>query len=79
VLTVRRAGDTPFDFLKMTMRNVIVSSYSTGGSGGEDRLTENVVLHFDSLEGQYQKQNDKGGAEGEPIVWLVSDSSRGCR
>ncbi len=79
VLTVRKAGSAQFDFLKLTMRNVFVSSYSTGGSGGEDRLTENVVLHFESLEGQYQKQNDKGGPDGEPIIWLVSDSSRGCR
>lgn len=42
------------------MTNVSVVSYSTGGSGGEDRLTENVVLHFASMQGAYVTQNPDG-------------------
>jgi type VI secretion system secreted protein Hcp len=59
-LTVRKAGETPIEFLRLEMTNVSVASYSTGGSGGEDRLTENVVLHFDAMTGVYKRQNPNG-------------------
>ena len=59
-LTMRKAGATPLEFLRFDMTNVTVTSYSTGGSGGEDRLTENVTLHFDTLNGVYRQQNPDG-------------------
>ena len=77
-LVVRKAGAIPVEYLTLTMKNVTVSGYSTGGSGGEDRLTENVTLHFESLEGKYQRQDAKGGALGPPLTWEVSDG-RGCQ
>ncbi|EQD44553.1 Virulence factor for secretion apparatus, partial [mine drainage metagenome] len=46
VITVRKAGENPLEYLKITMQKILVTSYSTGGSGGEDRLTENVSLNF---------------------------------
>ena len=72
-LTMRRAGETPVEFLRFDMTNVTVSSYSTGGSGGEDRLTENVTLHFDTLNGVYRQQNSDG-APGPEIPFSVAGS-----
>ena len=46
VLTIRKAGEKPLEYVKITMEEVMVSAVSTGGSGGEDRLTENVTLNF---------------------------------
>lgn len=63
-LIVRKAGDTPLEYYKITMKEVIVTSVSTGGSGGEDRLTENVTLNFAEVHVEYQPQNAKGGKEG---------------
>ena len=40
------AGDPPVETFRMRMFNTYVDSLSTGGSGGEDRLTENVSLIF---------------------------------
>lgn len=40
-------------YFKLTMEEVLVSSYSTGGSGGEDRLTENVSFNFAKVEWCY--------------------------
>src|ERR1700739_2714290 len=40
LLTVRKAGEKPLEYLKITMTELMVTSVSTGGSGGEDRLTE---------------------------------------
>lgn len=60
VLTVRRSGATPFEFLKISLTDVIVTSASTGGSGGEDRLMENVTLSFRTVKVDYLTQNPDG-------------------
>ncbi|MEY4717848.1 MAG: hypothetical protein RL563_466, partial [Pseudomonadota bacterium] len=45
-LMVRKAGEGQQKYILITMKEVLVTSLSTGGSGGEDRLTENVTLNF---------------------------------
>src|SRR4051794_22364914 len=35
LLTVRKAGEKPLEYVKITLKEVIVSAISTGGSGGE--------------------------------------------
>jgi type VI secretion system secreted protein Hcp len=73
VLTMRKAtGDGgQIEFLILKMSNVIVSSYSTGGSGGEDRLTENVALHFEAMRGEYRRQKPDGTADA-PVIFEVT-------
>jgi len=63
-LIVRKAGDKPVDYLSIELEKIMVTSYSTGGSGGEDQLTENITLNFAKYKLSYQKQNDKGGKDG---------------
>lgn len=63
VLTVRAAGEKPLEYYKITMKKVMVTSLSTGGSGGEERLTENVTLNFAEVEVEYSSQADKGGKD----------------
>lgn len=60
-LTVRKAGDSPLEYLHITLTDVLVSSVNTGGSGGEDRLTENVVLNFGKFKVEYTNQAETGG------------------
>lgn len=71
VLTVERAGPAP-EYLVLSMTNVRVTSYSTGGSGGEDRLTENVSLHFETMTGEYTPP------KGRPVSFTVSSGGAGC-
>ncbi|MEM6636299.1 MAG: type VI secretion system tube protein Hcp [Pseudomonadota bacterium] len=59
-LIVRKAGEKPLEYLTYKMTDVLISSYSTGGSGGEDRLTENVSLNFAKIETVYKAQDSKG-------------------
>jgi type VI secretion system secreted protein Hcp len=68
VLIVRKAGETPLEYIKVTMKDLIITSISTGGSGGEDRLTENVTLNFASVKLGYVEQTTKGGAGDKPEV-----------
>jgi type VI secretion system secreted protein Hcp len=62
ILTVRKAGDTPVEYFVIKMSDVIVSSVSTGGSGGSDVLTENVSLNFSTFEVIFTEQDKKGNA-----------------
>lgn len=68
-LTVRKAGGDALEYLKITLTEVMVTAISTGGSGGEDRLTENVTLNFAKVKVEYQKQNEKGAADGGPATF----------
>jgi type VI secretion system secreted protein Hcp len=79
VLVLRKAGGEQVEYLRFTMKNVSIASYQTGGSEGENRLSENVVLHFESMQGQYQKQRSDGRPDGQPITFDVSGESRGCK
>lgn len=63
-LVVRKAGDKPLEYIIIKMKEVMVTSVSTGGSGGEDRLTENVSLNFAEFEYAYQPQKADGSADG---------------
>lgn len=62
-LTVRKAGTTPVEYLKIHLSEVLVTSLSTGGSGGEDRLTENITLNFREYEIEYTPQKLDGTPE----------------
>ena len=61
-ITVRKAGDKPVEYMIITMEDVLITSISTGGSGGEDRLTENVSLNFAKVKVEYTPQAKDGSA-----------------
>lgn len=66
VLTCRKAGGTPMEYIIMTMEDCIITSVSTGGSGGEDRLTINASINFAKFTIKYVEQDDKGAKKSEP-------------
>ena len=75
VLTVRKAGDNPLEYIIIKFKNVTVSSISMGGSGGEDRLTENMSLNFESAIYEYTPQGIDG-VPGTPETAEIYPSSR---
>ncbi len=71
-LTVRKAGKDALDYLKIKMSPVLVTSVDTGGSGGEDRLTENVTLNFAKVEVGYTPQKEDGTGDAEiSLIWNI--------
>lgn len=50
VLTARKAGGTQEEYLVLTMSDVLISSYETGGSSGEGAPTDQVSLNFAKIE-----------------------------
>ena len=76
-LTVRKAGENPLEYLVIKMTDVIVSSVSTGGSGGNDRLTENVSLNFAKVNVDYVEQLPGGGKGGTPKMgWDIEANKK---
>jgi type VI secretion system secreted protein Hcp len=76
-LIVRKAGENPLEYLIITMEEVIITSVSTGGSGGEDRLTENVTLNFAKVKVDYTEQTPKGGEGAKPKMgWDIAENKK---
>ena len=66
-LVVRKAGGSALEYLKITLDTAIVTSITTGGSGGQDRLTENITLNFAKIKMEYTPQTAKGAGEASVI------------
>lgn len=74
-LTVRKAGEHPLEYIVIKMTDMMVTSVSTGGSGGEDRLTENVTLNFAKVEFTYVPQKQDGSGEaGKEAGWHIAEN-----
>ena len=75
VLVVRKAGENPLEYLTITMEEVLITNVSTGGSGGEDRLTENVTLNFAKVNVDYKEQTATGGVGATPSMgWNIAEN-----
>jgi type VI secretion system secreted protein Hcp len=76
-LVVRKAGGKPVEYIKIKMTEVLITSFSTGGSGGEDRLTENVTLNFAKVTVDYVPQKDDGTAgTAIPMSWDIAANDK---
>jgi type VI secretion system secreted protein Hcp len=77
-LLVRKAGEGQKRYIQMTMKEVLVTSISTGGSGGEDRLTENVTLNFAHVKFSYVQQKSDGTlAADKDFAWDIAGNAAG--
>ena len=76
-LTIRKAGENPLEYLIITMQDVLVAGITTGGSGGEDRLTENVRLNFAKVKVDYTEQTQTGAAGAKPKMgWDIEANKK---
>jgi type VI secretion system secreted protein Hcp len=65
-LICRKAGKEQQEFLKVEMSDVLVSSYSIGGSSGSDVIPmEQVSLNYSKIEFKYKEQKPDGSLGGE--------------
>ncbi len=68
VLTVRKAGEKPLEFYKVTMTDVMVTSVQPTGSNGDSGMIETVGLAFSKVKIEYQPQGADGAAKGGSIL-----------
>ncbi|BCF88779.1 MULTISPECIES: type VI secretion system tube protein Hcp [Paraburkholderia] len=64
VLTIRKAGGNPLEYLKITMSDVIVTQVQPSGSNTDDGIREQVRLSFAKVKQEYVVQNAQGGSGG---------------
>ena len=75
-LLARKAGEGQQKYLTIDMEEVMVTSVSTGGSGGEDRLTENITLNFARVKFAYAPQAKTGTKGGDKeFVWDIAGNA----
>jgi len=77
-LTCRKAGKDQQEFMKVTMSDVLVSSFQTGGSGGGDVVpTDQISLNFAKIEVEYKEQDASGKLVGSVKKWFDLKSVKG--
>ncbi len=64
VLTARKAGEGQKDFLKVTMKEVFITSVQAS-EGGEGPMEE-VAMSYGTIDFEYRPQTDKGSL-GSPV------------
>ncbi|MET0975772.1 MAG: type VI secretion system tube protein Hcp [Leifsonia sp.] len=74
VLTVRRPGDDPIEYLVVTLEELTVGAVALAGSQEEDRPTESVTLRFARITVEYRPQLPDGSL-GAAVVF-EADRSR---
>ncbi|MCH8477299.1 MAG: type VI secretion system tube protein Hcp [Wenzhouxiangella sp.] len=63
VLTIRKAGgDSPVEYLKITMEEVLISDLQTGSSSGDEDVTETISLNFAKFKLESTPQESDGSA-----------------
>ena len=76
ILTCRKAGKKPVEFLKFTLSNVLISSFQIGGTGGVVP-TDQISLNFAKIEVEYKEQDATGKLTGSITKWFDLKSMKG--
>ena len=67
VLTMRKAGKEQQEYAKITLTDLLVASYQTGGSGKGDIVPlEQIALNYAKIEFEYKEQKTDGSL-GSPV------------
>src|SRR5688500_10597066 len=77
-LSAVRAGGAQGEFLTLTLSDVMVSSYQTGGSEAGDVIpTDQVSLNFAKLSMEYKAQKADGSLEPSVVAgWDVKSNTK---
>jgi type VI secretion system secreted protein Hcp len=79
LLTVRKAGEQPLEYLKIKMEKVLITAVDSGtgveanGSDEDDRLREKVSLNFAKMEVEYTPQKEDGSGDAAVTIgWDIA-------
>lgn len=78
-LIVRKAGGEQREFLKVTMTDVLVQSFSTVGDphGAESQPLEDVTLGFSTIKFSYARQKQDGGMDAfKEAGWSLKENRK---
>ena len=76
-LVVRKAGENPLEYIVIELGQILITSVQTGGSGGEERLTENITLNFADYKYIYTPQQaDGSGDTAVDWAWNIAENKK---
>jgi type VI secretion system secreted protein Hcp len=61
----KAGGDSPVDYVKFVLKQVLVTSHSVTGASGSDTVHVDFALNFASYVKTYTPQSTEGTAEGD--------------
>lgn len=74
-LVCRKAGGEQLEYLVIKMKKIMVTNTSTGGTPGEDQLTENITLNFAEVAVEYTEQMEDGtGGAAVTFGWNIEQN-----
>jgi len=77
LLTVRKAGDKPLEYLKVTLSDIIVSAVQHSGSQSGDTVMESLSLNFAKYKVEYMEQKaDGSGTPAGETGWDVKANQK---
>jgi type VI secretion system secreted protein Hcp len=59
-LVCRKAGGDQQEYMKIQMSDLLISSYQTGGSQGDEIPVDSISLNFSKIEFEYKPQKPDG-------------------
>lgn len=75
-IIVRKAGDSPQNYLIITMKKILVTAIDTGGTGSQNRLTENISLNFAEVKVEYFVQVKGTVASGGEFSYDIAANNK---
>lgn len=77
LLTVRKRGESPIDYLKIKMKGASISGLSTSGAA-DSPGAESVSFMFEAVEVEYTPQDSAGKAQGAvTFKWDIKKNKEG--
>jgi type VI secretion system secreted protein Hcp len=77
MLTVRGSGERQQEFLKVTMSDILISSWKQEGTAGDEVPMDQVSMNFSKIRVDYTEQSLAGGAgETTSAGWDVKTNTK---
>jgi len=72
LITVRKAGEKPLEYLKIKLTDILISGVQDSGSGHGDQVGESITLNFAKFQVDYQEQKPDGtGSPAGSMGWDI--------
>jgi len=77
LITVRKAGEHPVEYLKIKLQDILISGVQHSGHEGGDLLSESLTLNFAKFHVEYEEQDEKGKSKpGGQMGWDVKANQK---
>jgi len=77
LITVRKAGQNPLEYIKITLHDILISGVGHTGSAGSELVSETVTLNFSKFKVEYQEQKPDGsGTPAGQMAWDIKANAK---